>query len=66
VARHSNNSVAEILSPLTNVSLLGEKYDDKYLALSDRKITMATEGFTTDRFCELILKDRSRLSKEMP
>jgi uncharacterized protein YihD (DUF1040 family) len=32
--------------------------------LIDRKITMATEGFATDRFCELVLKDRSRLSEE--
>jgi hypothetical protein len=30
----------------------------------DRKITLATEGFTTNKFCELILKDRNRLSKE--
>ena len=63
MARHSNNSVAEILSPLTNVSLLGEN-TDKYLALSDTKISLATAGFTIYKFCELILKDRSRLSKE--
>jgi hypothetical protein len=30
----------------------------------ERKITLATEGFTTTKFCELILKDRDRLSKE--
>jgi integrase len=30
----------------------------------DRKIGMATEGFTTDRFCELVLKDKNRLSNE--
>jgi integrase len=30
---------------------------------SDRKITLATEGFTT-KFCELVLRDRNRLSKE--
>ena len=29
----------------------------------ERKITLATEGFTT-KFCELILRDRNRLSKE--
>jgi len=29
----------------------------------DRKITLATEGFTA-KFCELVLRDRSRLSKE--
>jgi hypothetical protein len=37
---------------------------DKFLALSDMKISIATEGFTIYKFCELILKDRSRLSKE--
>ena len=55
MVRRSNNSVAEILS-LTGY--------DKQLALIDRKITMATEGFITDRFCELVLKGRSRLSNE--
>ena len=28
----------------------------------DRKIAIVTEGFTTDRFCELILLDRDKLS----
>jgi hypothetical protein len=27
-----------------------------------RKISMATEGFTTNKYCELVLKDRNRLS----
>ena len=31
---------------------------------SDRMITLATEGFTTNKFCELVLRDRNRLSKE--
>ena len=30
----------------------------------ENKITLATEGFTTNKFCELILTDRRRLSKE--
>jgi integrase len=30
----------------------------------DRKVAIATEGFTTCKFCELVLRDRSRLSKE--
>jgi integrase/recombinase XerD len=34
------------------------------VAMLDRKITIAKEGFTTHKFCELILRDRSRLSKE--
>jgi len=29
-----------------------------------KKITLATEGFTTSKFCELVLRDRSRLSGE--
>src|SRR5919198_1213499 len=61
--RHSKKSVAEILSQ-TNVSLLDENYNGKHLALLERKITLATEGFTTDRFCELVLRDRNRLSEE--
>jgi uncharacterized protein YjcR len=32
-------------------------------SLLDRKITLATEGFTT-KFCELTLKDGKKLSKE--
>ena len=32
-------------------------------SLLDRRISLATEGFTT-KFCELILRDRNRLSKE--
>jgi hypothetical protein len=34
------------------------------LEVLDRKITIATEGFTTNRFCELLLRDRNKLSKE--
>ena len=58
MARCSNKSVSEIMSSTDG------KDNDKELALLDREIMMATEGFTTDRFCELVLKDRSRLSKE--
>jgi hypothetical protein len=56
MVRCSNKSVAEILSSTGG--------NDNDMILLDRKITMATEGFTTDRFCQLVLKDRSRLSKE--
>ena len=38
-------------------------FDDKEKEL-DRKITLATEGFTTNKYCELVLRDRTRLSKE--
>ncbi len=34
------------------------------LEVLDKKITIATEGFTTNRFCELLLRDRNKLSKE--
>jgi hypothetical protein len=54
VSRRSNTQVAEILASNK------EKQD---LEL-DRKITLATEGFMTNKFCELILRDRNRLSKE--
>jgi hypothetical protein len=58
MARRSNKSIAEILSP-TSVN-----ENDKHSALLDRKITLATEGFTTCKFCELVLRDRNRLSVE--
>ncbi len=63
MVKRSNKSIAEILTP-TNVSLLDENDNDKHLTLLERKIALATEGFTTNRFCELVLKDRNRLSKE--
>ena len=44
MVRHSNKSIAEILLP-TNVDV-----DDKHLALLQRIITLATEGFTTKVF----------------
>src|SRR5919199_3370299 len=34
------------------------------VAKLERKIVLAIEGFTTGKFCELILRDRRRLSKE--
>src|ERR1041385_4536418 len=38
--------------------------DSDGLSLLERKINIATEGFTTHKFCELVLRDRNRLSKE--
>ena len=38
--------------------------NNDHLASLKRKISFATEGFTTQKFCELILTDRRRLSKE--
>jgi integrase len=74
MSRRSNKWIAEILTPssssvepTTNVctssqsSIRNENIHDIELA---RKMTIATEGFTTCKFCELVLKDRNRLSKE--
>jgi hypothetical protein len=62
MSRLSNKSVAEVLSP-TNVSFVDKRYNDEHLALLERKITLATEGFTTRKFCELVLRDRTRFIK---
>ncbi|MFL6399192.1 MAG: hypothetical protein ACJ72J_06380 [Nitrososphaeraceae archaeon] len=59
MARLSNKSIAEILS--SNKEFIS--FDDKEKEL-DRKIILATEGFTTNKYCELVLRDRNRLSKE--
>ncbi len=56
MSRRSNKAVVEILAS-------SSKNEETSIEL-DRKITLATEGFTTNKFCELILKDRYRLSKE--
>ena len=57
MSRLSNKQITEILGSKTTNK---EKQD---LDL-DRKITLATEGFTTAKFCEFVLRDRNRLSKE--
>lgn len=59
MARRSNKSIQEILSSSSEFI----SFDDKEKEL-DRKITIATEGFTTNKYCELVLRDRTRLSKE--
>jgi hypothetical protein len=55
MSRHSTSSSTSSLSK--------NKSQDLEIEI-DRKITLATEGFTTARFCELVLKDRNRLSRE--
>ena len=65
MARRSNKSIQEILlgeqqSPSTEGFTAP---DDRGREL-DRKIALVTEGFTTTKYCELILRDRTRLSKE--
>src|SRR5438094_1456302 len=44
-------------------AILAASKNDEDVVL-DRKITLATEGFTTTKFCEMVLRDRNRLSKE--
>jgi integrase len=44
--------------------LLGQSSKSNDDSLLEKKITIATEGFTTSKLCESILRDRNRLSKE--
>jgi integrase/recombinase XerD len=75
--RRSKKWIAEILTPSTLsrsvVDIPAKMHassppfngnDNVNYIILERKITLATEGFTTRKFCELILRDRSRLSKE--
>ena len=72
--RRSRKWIAEILTPSisssvdiqakTHASSPFDGNDNVDDVILERKITLATEGFTTRKFCELILRDRSRLSKE--
>jgi integrase/recombinase XerD len=58
MARRSNKSIVESLRLPAQAS---SKNDNELL---EKKISTAIEGFGTTRFCELILRDRNRLSKE--
>jgi uncharacterized protein YihD (DUF1040 family) len=75
--RRSNKWIAEILTPPISSSPSADttinvhtssqssmRNDNIHDSELDRKIVIATEGFTTRKFCELVLRDRSRLSKE--
>jgi hypothetical protein len=78
MARRSKKSIAEILTPSTSLSPVDlaakvhtsssppslRNNDDVNFAVArlERKISLATEGFTTHKFCELILRDRSGLT----
>ena len=55
-------SKRSLSSSSASSSLSSKSTED--LEILDRKITLATEGFTTSKFCELILRDRNRLSKQ--
>jgi hypothetical protein len=73
MARRSNKSIAEILNTLS-ISSAAAKVHASSSSLSrnhvivddftfEGKVILATED-STDKFCKLVLKDRSRLSKE--
>jgi hypothetical protein len=73
MARRSNKWIADTLTPsvslTANISATKIDTSSAFIrnnddALLERKITLATEGFTTHKYCELVLKDRIRLSKE--
>jgi hypothetical protein len=69
MSRRSNKSIAETLTPsiassaediaakvhTSSSSSSNDNVDD---ILLEKNRTVATEGFTTHKFCELILKDR--------
>jgi pyridoxamine 5'-phosphate oxidase family protein len=61
MAGRSKKSIADVLRPPMQLEL-SPKNDADFLL--EKKITIATEGFTTSKFCELILRDRNRISKE--
>src|SRR5207248_10870337 len=62
MARCSNKQVAKILASGGVVEGRAKEEQDVEL---NRKIALVTEGFsTTNKYCELILRDRNRLSKE--
>jgi hypothetical protein len=60
--KRSNKQIEETLTTKTMIAA-GEDRNQVDEVL-DRKISIVTEGFTTGRFCELVLRDRNRLSKE--
>ena len=59
MVRRTNKSITETLSSAGSAALSSK--EDLEL---QRKITIATEGFGTTKFCELIQRDRTRISKE--
>jgi integrase/recombinase XerD len=59
MARRSNKSIAEILVR-SSPSQVSSKNNNEL----EKKINAAVQSFDTNMFCELILRDRNRLSKE--
>ena len=60
MARRSKKSIAELLA--AQLPAQGSSKNENELL--EEKINTAAEGFTTTKFCELILRDRNRLSRE--
>jgi integrase/recombinase XerD len=60
MTRRSKKSIAESLTTRLPPQTSSENGNE----LLEKKISTAIEGFGTTRFCELILRDRNRLSKE--
>jgi integrase/recombinase XerD len=60
MARRSNKSIVESLATRLPAQASSKNGNE----LLEKKISTAIEGFGTTRFCELILRDRNRLSKE--
>ena len=60
MARRSNKSILESLATWLPAYASSKNGNE----LLEKKISTAIEGFGTTRFCELILRDRNRLSKE--
>ena len=63
MAKSSKRSIPELSTSSTDDTFPNVDENNDPLALQ-RKIAIATEEFTTHKFCELILTDRSRISKE--
>jgi hypothetical protein len=72
MVKPSNKWIADILTQSTSSGIWTKvnapsppmRNDNVDDVLLERKISLATEGFTTHKFCERLLKDRKRLSKE--
>ena len=65
-ALSSSSNIPEEAAAAILATAKERKKGQDFLEIIDRKITLATEGFTTttNKFCESILRDRNRLSKE--
>jgi hypothetical protein len=55
MARRSNKSIAEIVTPADTQVSASRNNDSDGLSLLERKINIATEGFTTHKLTPLLL-----------